>query len=55
MSDLGRGQTAYKVDMSPEAVTRRMRLQSSLYSACLRWARLGGKAPPPEPATDPTG
>jgi len=30
---------ATKVDMSPEAVTRRLRLQASLRDACLAWGR----------------
>jgi hypothetical protein len=28
-----------KVDMSPEAITRRLRLQSQLRQACLGWGR----------------
>jgi len=28
-----------RVDMSPDAVTRRLRLQSALRDACLAWAR----------------
>jgi hypothetical protein len=28
-----------KVDMSPEAITRRLRVQSQLRGACLAWSR----------------
>jgi len=48
-SDLRRGSRAYKVDMSREGVTRRLRLQSSLRTACLSWGRLGAGAPPISP------
>jgi len=48
-SDLSRGARAYKVDMSREGVTRRLRRLSSLRTACLRWGRLGAGVPPTSP------
>jgi hypothetical protein len=30
-----------KVDLSPAAVTNRLRIQSQLRDACLRWIRIG--------------
>jgi hypothetical protein len=49
MSDLSRGRLAYKVDMSAAAVSRRLRLQSSLHSAGARWARFEVVQPPEPP------
>jgi hypothetical protein len=40
---------ATKVDMSPAAVTRRLRVQSALRAACLAW----GRAWPAGPACRP--
>jgi hypothetical protein len=40
---------ATKVDMSPAAVTRRLRVQSALRAACLAW----GRARPAGPACHP--
>jgi hypothetical protein len=39
---------ATKVDMSPPAVTRRLRVQAALRAACLTWGRRpsGSPAPP---------
>ena len=37
---------ATKVDMSPPAVTRRLRVQAALRGACLTW----GRRPPGSPA-----
>jgi hypothetical protein len=40
---------ATKVDMSPAAVTRRLRVQAALRAACLAW----GRARPAGPARRP--
>ncbi len=35
-----------KVDMSPEAISRRLRLQSQLRAACLAWGRARAETHP---------
>ncbi len=44
-SDLERSRRlSTKVDLSPAAVTRRLRVQSRLRAACLRWVEVGRAA-----------
>jgi hypothetical protein len=40
---------ATKVDMSPAAVTRRLRVQAALRAACLAWGRARPAAPSAAP------
>lgn len=55
LSELDRGHWAYKVDMSPEGVSRRLRQQAALRTACLRWGQLQVSVPalPPAAGMDP--
>jgi hypothetical protein len=45
VSELNRGRWAYKVDMSSGGVTRRLRQQSALRTACQHWGRFQVSVP----------